>query len=352
MHITTHAEVARETSAAHVDEVDVAAAEITELLATRFAVRPTAVRALGAESAAVFRVEVDGGALAVKAFWGDTPSNVAVRWQQDVVHRLAESGLPVARPRRSVDGETTVDSSVRGRSVLVQVSDWLTGTPVEAVPMRRRLLREIGHVAARLHESLRDETAPPELDDHAWQITGVRAAIEQALARIHVIRGRGGLPGTAEEIARLQRAVDTASAVLDERVEPRLRTLPTAVVHHDLHDANLLVGLGAGPTSVTGILDFGDMTCSARISEPVIAGAYAARHRLDPVAAVTEVVDAWSESVPVTSEEAAVVRPLAAARLLANSAVWMSRLDTARGDYAAARRRGSLVAAERLLEGL
>ena len=350
MHITTDAGlVSSGAPAADVDEVSVADDEIIEILRTRFEIHASAVQAVGAESAAVFRV-IDGedATFAVKVFWADAPSSAPLRWHQEVVQRVAEEGLPVARPRRSTAGELTVEAG----TLLVQVSDWLGGIPLERVPMRTELLREIGHVAARLHRCLRLENPPPELGEHPWQITESTTAIEHALNRIAILADQGQLPGAAKEVARLERASDIVFALLAESVAPRLSRLPTAVVHHDLHDSNLLAGPGTDHTTITGILDFGDMARSIRISEPVIAGAYAARHCADPAAAVDEVMTAWSESVPVTSDEAAVVRPLAAARLLANATVWMSRLGTARGDYAQHRRRGSLETAEALLQAV
>lgn len=358
MNITTDADSATAGApAVDVDVVTVGDDEIVEILRTRFEIHASAVQAVGAESAAVFRVtDRRDAAFAVKAFWADTPSSTTLRWHQEVVQRVAEAGLPVARPRRSVAGELTVEAGTGTgtgtRALLVQVSDWLGGTPLERVPMRRELLREIGHVAARLHRRLRLESPPPELGEHPWQITESRTIIERALTCIGTLADQGRLPGAAQEVARLERAAATVFALLTESVAPRLSRLPTAVVHHDLHDSNLLVGPGADHTTITGILDFGDMARSIRISEPVIAGAYAARHWADPTAAVDAVVTGWSESVAVTADEAAVVLPLAAARLLANATVWMSRLGTTRGDYAAHRRRGSLETAEALLHAV
>jgi Ser/Thr protein kinase RdoA (MazF antagonist) len=327
--------------------------DVVEILRTRFGVRCARVEAVGAESAAVFRVNGgDGGDLAVKVFWADTPSSGGVRWQQEVVDRLAEAGLPVARPLRTAEGELTVACRVGDRTALVQASQWLTGTPLERAPITGDLLNEIGRTAARLHRFLQHETAPPDLIEHTWQITRSRTTIESALTRVSSLTEQGRLPSSPSEQARLHRAAAAVFTLLEEDVWPRLGRLPTAVVHHDLHDSNLLVGPESAPTTVTGILDFGDMVHSLRISEPVIAGAYAARHCADPALALNEVVSGWGKSVPVTSDESAVIRPLAAARLIANAAVWMSRLDTSRGAYADSRRRGSLETAEKLLEAV
>ncbi|KTS02462.1 phosphotransferase [Microbacterium testaceum] len=331
-------------------EVRVPTEVVAESLRRRFGVRATSLQALDAENAAVFRAEVEGGrAFAVKVFWADAPAHSAVRWHHEVVDRLAHAGLPVARPLRDVEGELTVTTNHGSRAMLVQVSDWLTGTPVERAGATDGLLREIGRVAARLHRRLELESAPSDLPEHSWEITRSRETIDRAVARTVVLREQGRLRLSDEDVSRLERAALTVGALLEAELKPRLDRLPRALVHHDLHDANVLVGPESAPTSVTGIIDFGDMLPSLRISEPVIAGAYAARHRPDPVAALEAVLNGWAETVSVTPDEAAVVLPLAAARLVANAAVWTSRLGTARGEYAASRRRGSLETAEALL---
>ncbi|MEV8239815.1 phosphotransferase [Microbacterium testaceum] len=332
------------------DEVRLPADAIVDVLFRRFGSRATDVRALGAESAAVFRAEVEGDRpLAVKVFPADAASSNGVRWQHEVVDRLARAGLPVARPVRSAEGELTVALTYEARPLLLQVSDWLTGAPLERVAVTDGLLCEIGRTAARLHRLLERESVPADLPGHAWQITRSRETIDEAVTRTVMLRRRGRLPVDAGDVSRLERAADMVVALLEAEVTPRLERLPTGLVHHDLHDANLLVGPESAPTSITGILDFGDMVQDLRISEPVIAGAYAARHRPDSVAALEAVLSGWAETVPVTPDEAAVVLPLAAARLVANAAVWTSRLGTARGAYAASRRRGSLETAEALL---
>lgn len=335
------------------DYVSVIAEDVTQILAARFGIRASRVHMVGAESAAVFRVDrADAPPVAVKTFWADSPQGEIVRWQQDVVERVAEAGLPVARPLRSTDGELTVESRSATRNLLLQVSDWLPGTPLQHVSPGSELLREVGRVAARLHRCLLAETAPLDLGEHVWQLTGSRSTIERALAHIGDLRKRGQLEVDANELLRLHRAAETVFAALEERVAPRLSRLPHAVVHHDLHDSNLLVAPTPEARTVTGILDFGDMTSSIRVSEPTIAGAYAARHSEDPVVALNEVVSGWSETVTVTSDEAIVLPPLAAARLLTNATVWMSRLGTSRREYAASRRLGSLETAEALLKSL
>ncbi|MCM3695103.1 phosphotransferase [Microbacterium oleivorans] len=347
--IDTHSAAAA-PSARGSDDPVVDASELAGILERGFGVTALSVRSVGSESAAVFRVRTSSGPdIALKVFPSDAASGGTIRWQHEVVQRVSECGIPVARPLATRAGELTLEARSRDRMLLVQASEWLPGSPLEHVPVTHALLHEVGLTAARLHGCLRRESAPRGLVPHIWQLTSSRPTIEAALGRIALLRRQGLLNDHAAEIVRLERAAAAVFALLDAEVAPRLDRLPSAVVHHDLHDSNLLVGPAEAPRAITGILDFGDMTRSVRISEPVIAGAYAARHVTDPRAALDTVLTGWSDVVPVTSDESAVVLPLAAARLIANATVWLSRLDTLRGEYAAARRRGSLATAEALL---
>jgi Ser/Thr protein kinase RdoA (MazF antagonist) len=321
--------------------VDLTPPTVATLVERHYDVEVDRVTPLGAESSAVCEVRLaDGRALAMKIFWRDAGSSAAVIWQHGVVSRLADAGHPVARPIRSREGALTEEAETGGRRVLMQASEWLTGTPLEDAQVSSTLLHEIGRTAARLHLDLQREAAPPDLPGHAWEITRSRATIEASLERLR----RDSSPN-----ARLVSLAERVVGILRSEVEPVLGGLPRAVVHHDLHDSNLLVGPSPRATAVVGILDFGDMLESVRVSEPVIAAAYAARNSRDPLAALHAVMAGWAETVPLTTDEAAVALPLAAARLTANAAVWTSRLGTTRGFYAMARMHGSIDTAEEIL---
>ncbi|QJU53458.1 phosphotransferase [Herbiconiux sp. KACC 21604] len=338
-----------QTVASH-EAVNLTAAEVGDLVEDLYGVRGARVTPLGAESSAVCRVdERDGGSLAVKVFWADDPTGAAARWQHEVVDRLSRQGLPVARPKRSRADSLTAEGATRSRSVLVQVSEWLTGAPLEEVPFSKELLRSVGRTAARLQTALGREQAPTGLVGHDWEITAAATTIERSMERIRARRMLSqSAPPLSAPAERLERVAERVIDLMQAEVEPRLGAIPRAVVHHDLHDSNLLVDRSS-PHEITGILDFGDMLTSIRISEPVIAAAYAARNTDDPVAAVSTVLRGWAESYPISAEEDAVVLPLAAARLATNAAVWTSRLTGARAAYAAARLHGSLETAELLL---
>jgi hydroxylysine kinase len=189
------------------------------------------------------------------------------------------------------------------------------------------LLRAVGETAARVSVAL-DGLDPPAPTCHAWEL----------------IRAGDTLRGVVGQVP--DRRVAAALDVFERDLRPLFDRLPWTIVHHDLHDSNLLVGAGR----ITGILDFGDLTYGPRLAELAVAAAYAARNTADPHAAVLEVAAGWASVLPLTAEETQGLLPAVVTRLATNVAVWASRATGPRAQYATARAAGSVDALEALLQ--
>ncbi len=117
----------------------------------------------------------------------------------------------------------------------------------------------------------------------------------------------------------LGNTVDTLVATFDARTAPLLDSLPRAAVHGDLNDRNVLVGGGSdvesSDQSVTGIVDFGDMTYSFRVADLAIAIAYAILGSDDPLAVSASIVRGYRETMAITDQELAALFGLVAMRL-------------------------------------
>ena len=91
-------------------------------------------------------------------------------------------------------------------------------------------------------------------------------------------------------------------------------------------------------TTISGVLDFGDVLHTARVSELAIAVAYAMLRKPDPLLAAADVVRGYCELAPLTDDELAAVFPIAAARLCVNALTWTARAGS-NGEYARLRMR-------------
>jgi Ser/Thr protein kinase RdoA (MazF antagonist) len=305
--------------------------------ADAFGLRPARIDLQLSEEAVVARVRADSHDVAIKVFAADEVDEHLVRWRHEVAHHASARGLPVPAPLRTPGGSLTAALPLRGRTFLAQASAWSPGAALAEVPIDRALLREVGRTAALLSRALTDAPAPPAHEPHLWDMRRSGATLTEALSRV-------GDPEVRIVGLRALRAFHA--------VERRLEELPQGVVHQDLHDDNLRIAGDGILRRVVGILDFGDATFGPRIADLVIPAAYASRHCADPADAVEEVVEGWRCHVPLTPAERSVVTPLAAVRLATNAAVWQSRADGPRAEYAGIRSRGSLLAARALLDGL
>ena len=93
---------------------------------------------------------------------------------------------------------------------------------------------------------------------------------------------------------------------------PCLSALPTSVIHNDANDYNILTD---GSTTITGLIDFGDMVYSQRIHNLAIACTYALFDVKDPVAAAANIVKGYHRKNPLSEKELDILYFLIAARL-------------------------------------
>ena len=316
--------------------VDLSVTEVRELLRSGYDLEPDEVEVVSGEVATVCRTRVGDRLLAVKALPGSPDDGHLVRWQTAAVETLARAGLPVPPVVPARDGAPVHESRAAGRTVFTVVSIWLTDPPLAEVAVDDALLDAVGEVAGRVAVAMTEVPGPPVPTQHEWELARTADVIRSVLPRVEDAH----VASTARSVADLH----------DATVGLLLPDLPRSVVHHDLHDANLLVGTtSAGTRGVTGILDFGDMVEGPRIAEYVVAAAYAARNATDPVAALLRVAAGWHRFLPLTDEERDVLLPGAQSRLALNAAVWAARATGPRSAYASSRSTGTMATLERLL---
>jgi Ser/Thr protein kinase RdoA (MazF antagonist) len=302
-----------------------------------FGLDPVSIDVQLSESTTVARVHSPSGTFAIKIFDAHEVDTPLTEWRHRIAAHAAARGLPVPRPLLSTSGALTERAVLGGTRRLIQASAWSVGSPLADYVPDPALLHHIGATAARLVVALIDAPPPPVHELHTWDLRRSDTTLTHALTQ----------------------ATDPATRVLGLRAlrvfhawHRRLDDLPHAIVHHDLHDDNLRIGATAEGTRVVGILDFGDATRGPRVTDLIVAAAYSVRRSDRPQDAIGDVVAGWSRVLPLTPEEEAVVRPLAAVRLATNAAVWHARSRGPRAEYARQRAHGSLRAAAALLDSI
>ena len=196
---------------------------------------------------------------------------------------------------------------VEHRGHFVRAVSFLPGVPYATVPHTPALRRELGRYMGRLSRTL--------------QGFGHRAAHKPGFLW-NLDEATGVLPWVADIANDDDRAVVGAAFRRHRvRVLPVLPHLRGAVVHHDANDFNVLVLTDDEGTSISGIIDFGDMLYARQVNELAITLAYALLDTNDLVAAGRDVISGYVSEFPLTDDELRVVYDLAATRLAMSIAI-------------------------------
>ncbi|WP_343715164.1 aminotransferase class III-fold pyridoxal phosphate-dependent enzyme [Inquilinus sp.] len=281
--------------------LDVVAADaaIRALLSRHWDVAGTLVPLPG-EHDANFRVTApDGRGYLLKLHAAGT-ADAEAEMQAAVLAHLAarDPGLPVQRAVPAGDGRLVVAVEVAGRRRLARLTAWLDGTMwADRTGIGDEVRAGLGAMLGRLDRALADFRHPAAARAYAWDL--LRAA-EQRDAL-------GWIPDPDSRTA--------ATAILDRfaaEIVPQLAACPRQVLHNDANDRNLLLDAEG---RIAGLVDFGDMVETARVSEIAVAAAYAAIGAPDPVAAILPLVAAYHEANPLEQQEIDVIHELVLARL-------------------------------------
>ncbi|HEX7835133.1 MAG TPA: phosphotransferase [Pseudolysinimonas sp.] len=206
----------------------------------------------------------------------------------------ADPGIPLQRVVPALNGRTLVTTRYR----IARVMTWLEGALLHDMPQGRKVLRDAGTVLGRLNRALSDfehDAADREL---AWDI-----------ARLSELR-----PHASEPL--MQRVLDRFEA----EVAPVLPDLPHQIVHNDFHPANVLVDARRG-TTVTGVLDFGDVVRTARVCDLAVALAYLVPDAPPPWPGVRAFREGFESIVPLSDAERDVLPILVAGRTLMRTVI-------------------------------
>jgi hydroxylysine kinase len=218
--------------------------------------------------------------------------------------------FPCPRVIRDRDNHVRVhfiDQDGLGRSACLLT--YLAGRLLGHCERSARQRSACGRVAGRLSRALRAFTHPAAHRAVVWDVRHI-GYVQRLLGQLPE------LPCRTEAAALLRRIVPEIDARL-----PRQRA---QVVHNDMNPLNIVVE-PADAASVSGVIDFGDITHTALIADLAVAAAElipgACRDAVEACESIRDVARAYHESVPLQAEELAMLGTLVAARLVMNVVV-------------------------------
>ena len=184
------------------------------------------------------------------------PAQVTNLSTSALLHLAGGAGdLPVQRVIPTLDGAFELEFATEdGDARRARMTTFLDGRPLRSVPSSRALRENLGRALARLAVALRSFEHPQAGRELLWDL-------QHADKMWPLLDELDGLPHRELLTSCLER--------FEADVRPRLSSLRTQPVHNDFNGDNVLVADDA--TTVTGVIDFGDMVVTHVVSDLAVA---------------------------------------------------------------------------------
>lgn len=249
-----------------------------------------------------FRLTTDDGADFVVKFANAAEPAAVTNFQTEALLHIARSapGLPVPRVVPARDGR--VEIPLQSGEIL-RLLTWVEGSPMHHAQPSAALRRAVGQSAARLTAALAGFSHAAADHTLLWDIKNA-TALRPMLGAIAAPDLRAICAARLDHFAQV--------------IAPKLHDLPWQVVHADLNPHNLMTD--AAGTTISGILDFGDMVRTPRICDLAVAASYQC-DPADPLGSLGEVFAAWHAILPLSEAEAEVVLDMTALRMVTTVAL-------------------------------
>lgn len=242
---------------------------------------------------------------------------IDVEMQNAAMVHLNKQGIAVPTALPNVDGKEITDVQGEGEQMfLMRLLTYLPGDfYADCGPSSHgvALWRSLGAYLAKVDNALEDFNHP-----------GAARFLDWDLAYGYGICQQKKLALSEGERARVDYFLD----YYHSSVLPRTPDLTKTVIHNDANDYNLLIDDRKAPTSITGLIDFGDMVLSHTVNELAIACAYAMLGQDDPITVMATITANYHALRPLTDTEISVLFGLVGLRLcttVCNAAVALQK---------------------------
>ena len=284
-----------------------AASHIPEALAQQLAAEhyglPATAHRLDSERDQNFRLKTLDGREYVLKIANPSEDRAVTNLQTEALVQLAavDPDLPVPRIFPALNGANELDIGFDdGSTRVVRLLSFLAGTPFHTVESSTA---RSGAISAN---------AP-----HGWRagfaISGIPAPTTSC----------SGIFSTPPNCARCSMLSRPTGAIwsthfldgFETRVLPVLSGLPKQPLHNDLNPHNIVVD-SANSERIAGIIDFGDLTLTARVNDLAITAAYQVADSDDPLAPACELIGAYHAVTPLDPIEFEILFDLIATRMV------------------------------------
>ncbi|XP_063633629.1 hydroxylysine kinase [Cydia splendana] len=235
----------------------------------------------------------------------DSLDRDTIEAQNEIMNFLNTRSVTCPKPVRNVYGHLYSVENIAGKQHAVRLLEFVPGSLLKDVPRSDALMYQVGEFVANLDNKLQNFNHSGLAGRvHIWMLSKVPELDKFKF------------------VIKDQEKLDLVEEVIEEfkyAVVPRLDELERGVVHGDVNEMNLIVGLKPGGSSsdyrITGIIDFGDIQDSYYVFELAIAMTYAILLTGDPATGGL-VLAGYTVTRRLPDEEYRLLKTLVSARLV------------------------------------
>lgn len=269
--------------------------------------------ALSGERDRNFLLRPASGEAMVLKFSNPAEDEAAIAFQIALLQHIEREGprLPAPRVRLTCNGTALASiTDGLGANVALHAISLLPGVPAQGLPSSETLRRNIGHALGQTALALTAFRHPGAGRVLLWDI--------MQAPNLRVVLA------CVQDPAR-RRFIAAFLDRFEHDLMPRLRHLPSQVIHNDLSASNIMLASAQDPT-VVGVLDFGDAVHAPRINDLAVAASYHLADSTAPLDPIAGMVAAYEGLVPIEAQERAALPDLILARLVIRTIIneWRS----------------------------
>jgi Ser/Thr protein kinase RdoA (MazF antagonist) len=228
-------------------------------------------------------------------------SHEFLEMQTDVLGYLKNTAPELVFPSivKSLDGQKII--YVDGFAI--RLLTYLEGELYTNTPKSPELYQDIGRFLGQFSRAMANYSLEvTDGSDELWKLDNVMAC-------------KTYLPEVIDEDARDR--IERLYVVYENKILPKLPNLRKAVIHGDANEQNLLVAADR-PTTISGLIDFGEMQLASQVNDLAIALAYTLLGEDDIAMASEKIIEGYDREFKLEDAEREILYYLVAMRLVTN----------------------------------
>ncbi|XP_051898309.1 hydroxylysine kinase-like isoform X2 [Pristis pectinata] len=228
--------------------------------------------------------------------------------QTQVMMFLNQKGFPSSTPIPTTDGRImsleTISCGQEYKTHIVRLLTYLPGTPLQKIPADPQTLYKVGRTLAQINKVLKEFQHPTlrslQRDSFIWNVSN----IDQLKKYLYAVRDDSD-----------RQAVEQIIQQTMENVLPNTSNFRESVNHGDFSHTNVLVqpllssadrsnpGHRQQELDISGILDFGNMSCGYYVCDVAICIMYMMLENSDPMRVGGHVLTGFESVIPLSRQE-------------------------------------------------